>query len=67
MIAMSTNSEIPCSTCHLWNPKEKSFACNPDKCAKLSIWLLDHASLGDAESENSGIEVILPEPIQYVV
>jgi len=63
-IAMSTNSEIPCSTCHLWSAKKKSFSCNPDKCAKLSEWLFDHTSLGNEEKDN--IEVI-EEPIQYVV
>jgi len=62
---MSTKSEIPCSNCHLWNAEKKRFSCNPDKCEKLSEWLLDHASLGNVEDEN--ILVIAPEPIQYVV
>jgi hypothetical protein len=62
---MSSNSDIPCSNCKQWNEKKKSFLCNPDKCASLSEWLLDHAALGKIEDEN--IMVIAPEPIQYVV
>jgi hypothetical protein len=49
----------------LWNAEKRRFSCNPDKCEKLSEWLLDHASLGNVEDEN--ILVIAPEPIQYVV
>jgi hypothetical protein len=62
---MSNTTEIPCSACHQWSAERKSFNCNPDKCAKLSEWLLDHATLGNVEDEN--IMVIAPEPIQYVV
>ncbi|HTY74834.1 MAG TPA: hypothetical protein VMD05_04630 [Candidatus Nanoarchaeia archaeon] len=62
---MSSNSEIPCKNCRLWNPEKTSFSCNPDKCEKLSDWLLDHASLGNTEDQNN--IVINPEPIQYIV
>ncbi len=36
--------EIPCNKCLSWNEAKKSFACDPNKCARLSEWLLKHAS-----------------------
>ncbi len=38
---MNQKEEIPCTTCHLWNAKAKSFSCNPNSCNKLSRWLLE--------------------------
>jgi len=64
-MAMSNISEIPCTNCHQWNAKKKIFTCNPDKCVKLSEWLLDHTSMDKAE-EDEIIEVVAA-PIQYVV
>ena len=36
--------EIPCNTCLFWNKVNKSFSCDPNKCVRLSEWLLKHAS-----------------------
>ena len=62
---MSNNSEIPCSICQKWNAEAKSFKCNPNKCQKLSEWLLDHAQL--ANEEPVQFQVAEPPPIQYVI
>jgi hypothetical protein len=62
MIAMSNNSEIPCSACHKWDAKAKSFSCKPNECRKLSEWLFDHAQMEPAENMQFAIA-----PIQYVV
>jgi hypothetical protein len=62
MIAMSNNSEIPCSACHLWNQEAKNFSCNPHKCQKLSEWLFDHAQIDTTENMQ-----IIEAPIQYIV
>jgi len=59
---MSSNSEIPCSACHKWNKKEKSFFCNPNECRKLSEWLFDHAQRKLVETMQ-----VVDAPIQYVV
>ncbi|MGD0643498.1 MAG: hypothetical protein ABSA75_01175 [Candidatus Bathyarchaeia archaeon] len=59
---MSNNSEIPCSACHNWDATAKSFSCNPDKCQKLSEWLLAHGQI--ARAETMQVAVV---PIQYVV
>jgi hypothetical protein len=40
---MGSDAEIPCSSCLLWNPQKKSFACDPNSCKRLSNWLLKHA------------------------
>jgi len=63
VIAMGNNSEIPCSACHQWNAKAKSFSCNPNKCKKLSEWLLDNAQLANEETVQIKVQV----PIQYVI
>ena len=39
---MSSDADIPCATCLLWKPEKKSFACDPNKCKKLSRWLMKH-------------------------
>ena len=59
---MSSNSEIPCSDCHKWDAKAKSFSCNPNECRKLSEWLFDHAQIERVETVH-----FVVVPIQYVV
>ena len=63
-IPMSQNSEIPCGACQKWNAKVKSFSCKPNKCQKLSEWLLDHSKIDI--TENSQIQRT-QAPNQYVV
>ena len=58
-IKMESDAEIPCSTCPLWHPEEKSFSCNPNKCEKLSNWLLKHAKESASKPQD--------EIVQYVV
>ena len=43
---MSSNAEIPCATCLLWKPKEKSFTCDPNACKRLTNWLMKYAKVG---------------------
>jgi len=62
MVAMSCNSEIPCSACHKWDAKAKSFSCNPHECRKLSEWLFNHTQIELAETMQLAVV-----PIQYVV
>ena len=62
MFAMNNNSEIPCSLCHKWDIKAKSFTCSPNKCQKLSEWLLGHAQIEQTETK----QVAVP-PILYIV
>ena len=42
---MSSDAEIPCATCLFWNPEKKSFTCDPNKCKKLSNWLMKHTKV----------------------
>jgi len=56
---MEQDKEIPCSACQLWDKEAKRFSCDPNKCERLTRWLLKHAQ--DANSEEP------VEAIQYVV
>jgi hypothetical protein len=60
---MNYASEIPCSSCHRWNSKAKSFSCNPNKCTKLAEWLFDHAQIEKKQPLPQAIEATP----QYVV
>ena len=62
MVAIGSNSEIPCSACKKWDAKAKSFSCNPSGCQKLSQWLFDHAQKELVENTQFFVA-----PIQYVV
>ena len=66
-IAMSDNSDIPCSVCRKWNADQKAFSCNPSKCEKLSEWLLDHAQPEAPQQKESVQMQVADAPIQYVV
>jgi hypothetical protein len=39
---MKDEKGIPCTICQLWHPEEKGFSCDPNKCEKLTVWLLNH-------------------------
>ncbi|MCW4047044.1 MAG: hypothetical protein NWE99_05735 [Candidatus Bathyarchaeota archaeon] len=56
---MEPDAEIPCSTCLLWNQENKRFSCDPNKCERLSRWLLKHAKDTNVDTRS--------ENIQYVV
>jgi hypothetical protein len=55
---MAKAPEIPCSCCLLWDKEKKSFSCDPNKCEKLSYWLLKHAHGSAGDLQNN---------VQYVV
>lgn len=40
---MENDDVIPCAKCMAWNQETKSFSCSPNKCLKLSNWLLKYA------------------------
>ena len=56
---MESDANIPCATCLMWNPEKKRFSCDPNRCKKLSDWLLKHA----------GDNAVNPQEkmVQYVV
>lgn len=56
---MKIKAEIPCATCSLWNPKEKRFSCDPNRCEKLSNWLLKHARDNTVEPPNKIIQYVV--------
>jgi len=62
MVAMSCNSEIPCSACRKWDSKAKSFSCNPYQCQQLSEWLIVYTKIEPMES----LQVAAAQ-IQYIV
>ncbi len=62
-----SKDEIPCSNCAKWNPKVKNFSCNPNKCERLSDWLLRHANVDEVQPEQD-IRMEKAEPqVQYIV
>lgn len=54
---METKEEIPCSMCKLWHSEKKEFSCEPQKCDKLTEWLLKY---GPSEEKSNQV-------IQYIV
>ena len=56
---MSSNAEIPCATCLLWKPKEKSFTCDPNTCKKLTNWLMKEARVDKL--------ILKKKMVQYIV
>ena len=56
---MRREAEIPCSTCLLWNPEKKSFACDPHSCKKLSNWLLKHATNAIVEPQDKIVQYVV--------
>jgi hypothetical protein len=56
---MESDAEIPCSTCLLWNPEKKSFACDPNGCKRLSAWLLKHARDITAEQRDKIVQYVV--------
>jgi hypothetical protein len=56
---MESDAGIPCATCMLWNPEEKSFSCDPNSCKKLSDWLLKHARDNAAKPQNKIVQYVV--------
>lgn len=56
---MSSNKNIPCSSCKLWKKQIKKFVCNPNQCETLSDWLLD--------AENQIVFEVRQRECQYIV
>ena len=62
MVAMSCNSEIPCSACRKWDSKAKSFSCNPYQCQQLTQWLIVYTKIELMENLH-----VAAAQIQYIV
>jgi len=60
---MKNEADIPCAQCSLWDAKAKSFSCNPNRCGRLSNWLLQNAQNHATQIQT---EQVQPQ-IQYVV
>jgi hypothetical protein len=56
---LKSDADIPCATCPLWNQETKSFSCDPNKCDKLSGWLLKHT--------RNSTDRLQIENVQYIV
>jgi hypothetical protein len=56
---MGSDTDIPCSTCRLWNTEKKSFSCNPNTCKKLSDWLLKHTRENVVEPQDKIVQYVV--------
>jgi len=56
---MESDADIPCAACLFWDPEEKSFACDPNSCKKLSEWLLKHARDNVTEPEDKIVQYVV--------
>jgi hypothetical protein len=56
---MESDAVIPCSTCLFWDPEKKRFSCNPNRCEKLSNWLLKHARDNAVELQEKIVQYVV--------
>jgi hypothetical protein len=56
---MESDANIPCSKCLLWDKVKKSFSCDPNRCKKLSDWLLKHATDNAAEPQKKMVQYVV--------
>jgi hypothetical protein len=56
---MEGDDSIPCSKCLFWDEVKKSFSCDPNRCKKLSDWLLKHARDNTVNPYNKIIQYVV--------
>jgi len=56
---MESDADIPCSKCLFWDKVKKSFYCDPNKCEKLSNWLLKHARDNASKPQNKIVQYVV--------
>ena len=56
---MESDADIPCSKCLFWDKVKKSFYCDPNKCEKLSNWLLKHARDNANKPQNKIVQYVV--------
>jgi len=58
-IKMKNDADIPCSKCPFWNQEKKSFSCDPNRCERLSRWLLKHSRDTTFDSLNKNVQYVV--------
>jgi hypothetical protein len=56
---MESDASIPCSKCLLWDKEKTSFSCDPNRCKKLSDWLLKHARDSTVDLQDKIVQYVV--------